>query len=81
MVKRAKRAKARGAKPAAAATPSAGDRRQIVPMLEPYFSLKEHGTDIRTEFIAGVTPFLTMVYSPAVVVLAVLFAIKFAVTG
>jgi AGZA family xanthine/uracil permease-like MFS transporter len=61
MVKRAKRAKAQGAKPAAA-TSSAGDRPQIVPMLERYFSLKEHGTDIRTEFIAGVTTFLTMVY-------------------
>jgi len=39
-----------------------GYQPQIVPMLEGYFSLKEHGTDIRTEFIAGVTTFLTMVY-------------------
>ena len=27
-----------------------------------YFGLKEQGTDIRTEFIAGLTTFLTMVY-------------------
>jgi AGZA family xanthine/uracil permease-like MFS transporter len=31
-------------------------------MLEKYFGLKEQGTDIRTEFIAGLTTFLTMVY-------------------
>ena len=31
-------------------------------MLENYFGLKEQGTDIRTEFIAGLTTFLTMVY-------------------
>jgi AGZA family xanthine/uracil permease-like MFS transporter len=31
-------------------------------MVERYFGLKEQGTDIRTEFIAGVTTFLTMVY-------------------
>jgi AGZA family xanthine/uracil permease-like MFS transporter len=30
--------------------------------LERYFGLKELGTDIRTEFIAGATTFLTMVY-------------------
>ncbi len=30
--------------------------------LENYFGLKEQGTDIRTEFIAGLTTFLTMVY-------------------
>src|SRR6202142_4077424 len=31
-------------------------------MLDRYFGLKEQGTDIRTEFIAGLTTFLTMVY-------------------
>ncbi|MEP7029506.1 MAG: NCS2 family permease [Pseudolabrys sp.] len=31
-------------------------------MLEEYFGLKSQGTDIRTEFIAGLTTFLTMVY-------------------
>jgi len=31
-------------------------------MLESYFKLKEHGTNIRTEIIAGVTTFLTMGY-------------------
>lgn len=35
---------------------------QIVAVLEQYFGLKAQGTDIRTEFIAGVTTFLTMVY-------------------
>ena len=30
--------------------------------LDRYFALTEHGTDIRTELIAGVTTFLTMVY-------------------
>ena len=30
--------------------------------LERYFRLKENGTDVRTEFIAGATTFLTMVY-------------------
>lgn len=30
--------------------------------LDRYFGLKAHGTDVRTEFIAGVTTFLTMVY-------------------
>ena len=30
--------------------------------LERYFGLREQGTDIRTEFIAGLTTFLTMVY-------------------
>src|ERR1035438_5122422 len=34
----------------------------IVAWLENYFGLKEQGTDIRTEFIAGLTTFLTMVY-------------------
>jgi len=31
-------------------------------MVERYFGLSAHGTDIRTEFIAGLTTFLTMVY-------------------
>ncbi|HEY3222583.1 MAG TPA: NCS2 family permease [Pseudolabrys sp.] len=31
-------------------------------MVEWYFGLSEQGTDVRTEFIAGVTTFLTMVY-------------------
>ncbi|MFY0803465.1 NCS2 family permease [Peribacillus frigoritolerans] len=30
--------------------------------MEKYFSLKENGTDVRTEVMAGVTTFLTMVY-------------------
>ncbi len=38
------------------------DQAQIVPWLYRYFGLKEQGTNIRTEFIAGVTTFLTMVY-------------------
>jgi adenine/guanine/hypoxanthine permease len=35
---------------------------QIVSELDRYFGLAEQGTDVRTEFIAGVTTFLTMVY-------------------
>ncbi len=31
-------------------------------VLDRYFGLKEQGTDLRTEFIAGLTTFLTMVY-------------------
>lgn len=31
-------------------------------MLESFFKLKEHGTDVRTEVIAGLTTFLTMAY-------------------
>ena len=31
-------------------------------MLERRFGLAEHGTDVRTEMIAGATTFLTMVY-------------------
>jgi AGZA family xanthine/uracil permease-like MFS transporter len=51
MVRRAKRAAAtRRTEP------------QIIAVLEGYFGLKQQGTDIRTEFIAGVTTFLTMVY-------------------
>jgi AGZA family xanthine/uracil permease-like MFS transporter len=34
----------------------------VASTLERYFGLREHGTDFRTEFIAGVTTFLTMVY-------------------
>ena len=32
------------------------------PFVDRYFQLQENGTDVRTEFIAGVTTFLTMVY-------------------
>src|SRR5690349_22598028 len=35
---------------------------QIASGLDRYFGLSEQGTDVRTEFIAGVTTFLTMVY-------------------
>jgi AGZA family xanthine/uracil permease-like MFS transporter len=35
---------------------------QIVTSLDRFFGLSEQGTDVRTEFIAGVTTFLTMVY-------------------
>ena len=35
---------------------------QVAALLERYFGLKAQGTDIRTEFIAGLTTFLTMVY-------------------
>ncbi len=31
-------------------------------MLESYFQLKEHGTNVRTELLAGLTTFLTMAY-------------------
>ena len=40
----------------------ASDAGPIVPWLYRYFGLQEQGTDIRTEFIAGLTTFLTMVY-------------------
>ena len=51
MVKRAKRVSAaRKTEP------------QINAVLERYFGLSQQGTDIRTEFVAGVTTFLTMVY-------------------
>src|SRR5215216_3969489 len=39
-------------------TAPASDR----PLLDRYFRLTEHGTDVRTELVAGVTTFLTMVY-------------------
>src|SRR3954463_3858365 len=32
------------------------------PLLDRYFRLTEHGTNIRTELIAGITTFLTMLY-------------------
>lgn len=35
-------------------------------MFEKYFKLKENGTDVRTEVIAGITTFMTMVYILAV---------------
>jgi AGZA family xanthine/uracil permease-like MFS transporter len=51
MVKRAKRVSAtRTAEPQSAA------------MADRYFGLSQQGTDVRTEFIAGLTTFLTMVY-------------------
>ena len=31
-------------------------------MLENYFKLKEHNTDVRTEVVAGITTFMTMAY-------------------
>lgn len=34
--------------------------------MEQFFKLKEHGTDVKTEFIAGATTFLSMVYILAV---------------
>src|SRR5215211_5301038 len=40
------------------ATKSSSER----PFLDRYFGLSESGSDVRTEFIAGVTTFLTMVY-------------------
>ncbi len=46
-------------------TPVSGRRTGVGGMaswLEGYFGLKEQKTDIRTEFIAGLTTFLTMVY-------------------
>jgi AGZA family xanthine/uracil permease-like MFS transporter len=49
MVKQAKRA-------------SRGGESHIVRGLDRYFGLSGQGTDVRTEFIAGVTTFLTMVY-------------------
>ena len=35
-------------------------------MLEKMFKLKEHGTDVKTEVIAGITTFLAMAYILAV---------------
>src|SRR5450759_2421228 len=53
MAKRAKQTEAKAA--AKSEMPGAA-------MLDKDFGLKEQGTDIRTEFIAGLTTFLTMVY-------------------
>ncbi len=53
MAKQAKQTEAKAA--VKSATP-------VAAWLENYFGLKAQGTDIRTEFIAGVTTFLTMVY-------------------
>src|ERR687891_1175645 len=39
-------------------TSTSGER----PFLDRYFQLSENGTDVRTEFVAGATTFLTMVY-------------------
>ena len=33
-----------------------------MPVLERMFKLSEHGTNVRTELIAGLTTFLTMAY-------------------
>lgn len=35
-------------------------------MLEKFFKLKEHGTDVKTEIMAGITTFMTMAYILAV---------------
>ncbi len=53
---------AKRAKQAGATRDAAEYQAPIVPWLYRYFGLKEQGTDIRTEFIAGLTTFLTMVY-------------------
>ena len=34
--------------------------------MERFFKLKQHGTDIRTEIVAGLTTFMTMAYILAV---------------
>jgi AGZA family xanthine/uracil permease-like MFS transporter len=52
-----KRAKSRAAR-----TRGSKSEPYVVAATQRYFGLKEHGTDIRTEFVAGVTTFLTMVY-------------------
>ena len=44
------------------ASPTQRSESPIGAVLERYFGLSEQGTDVRTEFIAGVTTFLTMVY-------------------
>jgi len=51
MVKRAKRVSEAGK-----------TAQQINAVLQRYFGLSEQGTDVRTEFVAAVTTFLTMVY-------------------
>ena len=37
-------------------------KRGIIFMLEKLFKLKEHGTSAKTEIVAGLTTFMTMVY-------------------
>jgi AGZA family xanthine/uracil permease-like MFS transporter len=44
------------------ASPTRRSESPIGAVLGRYFGLSEQGTDVRTEFIAGVTTFLTMVY-------------------
>ena len=44
------------------ASPTRGSESPVGAVLERYFGLSGQGTDVRTEFIAGVTTFLTMVY-------------------
>ena len=34
--------------------------------MEDFFKLKEHGTNVKTEVVAGITTFLSMVYILAV---------------
>jgi len=50
------------AKRAAERSEKTGSDPSAAAALERYFGLKEQGTDVRTEFIAGLTTFLTMVY-------------------
>src|SRR6476661_913489 len=50
------------AKRAAERSEKTGSDSSAAAALERYFGLKEQGTDVRTEFIAGLTTFLTMVY-------------------
>ena len=52
MVKRAKRVE----------VTKKAEPQQLTTMLDRYFGLTRQNTDVRTEFIAGVTTFLTMVY-------------------
>ncbi len=58
MAKQVKRERAS----AASKSRAQGLTAQIAVSIDRYFGLKQQGTDIRTEFIAGVTTFLTMVY-------------------
>ena len=50
------------AKRAAERSEKTGSDSSAAAALERYFGLKAQGTDVRTEFIAGLTTFLTMVY-------------------
>jgi len=51
------------AKKARASSPKSGDSLNgLETTLDTYFGLKKNGTDIRTEALAGLTTFLTMVY-------------------